>query len=184
MTRRTELTDGENMTTIKRSIVAASLLASAVSMQAMGATNSTNFTVSATVAAYCTVSVPTGISGLSSSNHSATASMTIECTNGTSWTVGLAGLSNAADGVFRMKDATTPTPNYIRYSIAATSSDSNVTSKPTAVGSTSNRIGGSGAGGAQSVTLTANATLGTSGEDIRFAAPGSYSDTVTATVEF
>jgi spore coat protein U-like protein len=169
--------------TLKRAILATSLLATTASMQAIGATNTTTFTVSATVAAYCTVSVPSGISGLSSSNQSASTTMTVECTNGTSWAVGLAGLSNPSDGVFRMKDSAS-TPNYIRYSIAASSSDSNVTAKPSAVGNSSNRIGGSGGGSAQSITLTANATLGTSGEDIRFAAPGSYADTVTATIEF
>lgn len=172
------------MTAIQRSVVAATMLLGAASIEANSATNTTTFTVSATVAAYCTVSVPAGISGLSAATTSASTTMTVECTNGTSWAVGLAGTTNAADGVFRMKDSTAPTPNKIRYSIAATSSDSNVTAKPTAVGNTSNRIGGTGGGTAQTVTLTANATLGTAGEDIRFAAPGSYSDTVTATIEF
>ncbi len=172
------------MSAIRGSVVAAALLLGAASIEANSATNTTTFTVSATVAAYCTVSVPTGISGLSASTLSASTTMTVECTNGTSWVVGLLGTTNASDGVFRMKDSAAPTPNKIRYSIAATSSDSNVTAKPTAVGNSANRIGGTGAGAAQTVTLTANATLGTAGEDIRFAAPGSYSDTVTATIEF
>lgn len=150
---------------------------------ALPATNTATFTVAATVSAYCTVSVGSNISGLSVTTTSGTAIMTVICTNGTAWTVGLAGSQDASDGVFRMSDGDS-TAKYIRYTIGATSSDSTVTGKPAAVGSASSKISGTGAGASQSVTLTATAATGVATDSITYAAPGSYSDTVTATVTF
>ena len=163
--------------------VAALVLTTGYAQQAGAGSNTTTFTVTAVVAAHCTVNVPTNITGLNAATQSATTTLSVACTNGTPWTVGLAGVNNAADQAFRMKSSGN---KYVRYTVAATSADSNVTDKPTQVGSqSSNRIGGTGGGGAQSVTLTASAVLNTvPTEDIRFVDPATYTDTVTATVYF
>lgn len=148
---------------------------------AQAGTGTAYFTVSANIAATCAVSVAGNISGLTNTNNTGSTTMNLTCTNTTPWTVGLVGVNNSDNTTFRMYDG----DNYIAYTIAATSSDADVTGKPSQVGSTvPTRIVGTGTGVAQPVTLTVTART-TGADSLELAEPGdSYVDTVTATIYY
>ena len=119
----------------KRSFAIGAIAAFTLGAPANAATNTASFTVTANITAYCTVTISTGITGLSVTTPSGSTTMIVSCTNGTGWTVGLVGTHQVSDTQFAMSDGT----DTIYYTIAATSAAAGVTQKPVAVGSLSHR---------------------------------------------
>lgn len=131
-----------------------------------------SFTVTAVVQAFCNFSA----SSLNFGTYTgvllnATSSLSIQCTNTTSYTVGLnAGTSTGATVINRM--LTGPGGVHLNYSLF---SDSGRTLN---WGSTSNTVAGTGNGTAQTLSVYGQIPGGTS------VAPGAYSDTITATISY
>ncbi len=140
-----------------------------------GASGTTTFTVTATVVANCTVST----SALTFGNYSpttptnGTATVSITCTNNTTFNVGLnSGTGSGSTGTTRFM--TGPSAALLQYHIY---SDSARTSEwGNTVGT--NTVAGTGTGSAQTRTaygeIKANHPVN----------PGSYSDTITATITY
>jgi len=161
-----------------------SLLALAASPRAMAATAQTTFTVTATVSANCTISA-TGISFTydpiatnATTAATASGSVTIACTKGAGPTVGLSAGANAGKvaGVTR---AMANGANFLGYELFQPNA-------PIGNGGVWTDIGGANpfnpgvSPGKAPRAFTVNATI-PAGQDV---AVGSYTDTITATVNF
>lgn len=163
--------------TKKLLIVGASImlfLAPAQNVYAGVQTATANMTVTANVAASCTVSTGNMVFGAySGSLVTTTATITATCTNGTTYNIGLsagngAGATVAARKMTKVAD--TPTLNYTILKPDDTNNWGNTVGTDT--------LAGTGNGSAQN--LTANGKIPAS----QTSAVGSYTDTVVVTITF
>lgn len=135
-------------------------------------TTATTFAVTATVNAACTVSA----TSLPFGTYSGTAlkvnsSVTVTCSNSTAYSIGLnAGTTTGATTTNRLMAG--PSGATLPYSLYSD------TSYSVNWGNTTNAVTGTGNGAAQTLTVYGEIPAG------QFPTPGSYSDTVTATVTY
>ncbi len=160
-------------------IAAGILLALAGSAEA--ATRTAPFTVSASVASNCLISATnlafgpyTGVAELTS-----TSGVTVRCTNGLGYTVRLSS-GGGSYGTRLLSDGGTNTLQYNLYTSAANTSiwGDGATGSTAAVTGT-----GSGLAAGSAVTHTVYGTLPDNGTN-QAAPVGSYTDSITATVEY
>lgn len=133
------------------------------------------FTVSANVAPRCVIKTATDLAfgsvpGFITSNVDQTSLVTLNCTNGSAWNVGLGNGTNASGSTRRLADGS---GNYVTYELYRDSGRS------LRWGTTINAdtLAGSGNGNDQSVTVYGRVPAQT-------AVPGNYGDTVTVTVTY
>jgi spore coat protein U-like protein len=178
------------LTRPKRIIGWALLLAAACSAPldgsiAQATTQNTTFTVSVTIQASCTISANTmafGNQGVLAASVQQTSQITVDCTNTTPYTVGLDNGQNFSGGTRRMKEtiAGTTFVNYGLYTDAAhTNAWTTTTSTTTCTGGANTCAIGTGTGSAQPpITVYGLIPAQTT------PAPGTFQDTVTATVTY
>jgi len=134
---------------------------------------STTMAVSATVLSYCSVStLPLAFGNYSGSAVSASTTVTVTCTLGTAFNLGIdAGLGSGATVAARKMTYGANTLTYGLYSNAGAT---------TVLGSTigTNTVADTGTGTAQTVTVYGQIPAG------QAVAPGTYSDTVTVTITY
>jgi spore coat protein U-like protein len=155
---------------------AAALCGSALSLvpAAQAATATTTFAVTATVQATCTVTATALGFGtyVPSAASAATSTISVTCTNTTPYNVGLnAGVASGATVTNR--SMTGPGSALLNY--ALTSDSGHTTNWGNSTGSW---VGGTGNGSAQALTVYGQVAAG------QYVAPGAYSDTITATVNY
>lgn len=143
----------------------------------MAAQSTTTFNVTATVAATCTVAATNmgfgTVNVLSGSNVDTTSTITVTCTNGTTYSIGLnPGTGSGATVSDRKMTSGGDTLNYGLFT------DSNRSTNWDDIGGT-NVGSGTGSGSGQAHTVYGRVPLGQT-----TVPPGSYSDTITVTVEF
>jgi spore coat protein U-like protein len=160
-----------------RALCGGAILLSAISvatLPAMAATATTTFAVSATAQATCLISANSlGFGTYSGSLVSTTTSVSVTCSNGTSYNVGLnAGTASGATVTTRaMSGPGGATLNYALYQ-----DSSHSTNWGNTVGTDTES--GTGNGSAQSLTVYGQLTAN------QYPSPGSYSDTITATITY
>jgi len=155
-------------------IAAGILLALAGTAHAV--TKQAAFQVSATVTENCVISAaPMNLGDFNGTNNlTASSAITVRCTSGTDFDVGLnAGLT----GSFANRVLTGPNANQLLYNLYTTADYGTVWDNST------NRVDGVGAGMGTPVTLTVHGRLLASQNDGALD-EGSYTDTITATVEY
>ncbi|NMG35433.1 fimbrial major subunit CsuA/B family protein [Azoarcus sp. TTM-91] len=139
---------------------------------AFGATATATFSVTATVLANCIVSAsPLAFGNYSSLQLDATTTVTVTCTSGTTYNVGLdAGIGSGATVTTRRMSGV-GTLNYTLYSDSA---------RTTVFGNTvgTNTVAATGTGSAQPLTVYGRIPGG------QYPAAGSYTDTITVTVTY
>lgn len=163
---------------MKAKLVSVGLLLVGVATVGMPAfastTATTNFTVTATVQATCTIAATamtfaTAYTG--AANINATSTVTATCTNTTPYTIGLnAGTTTGATTTNRLLAG--PSGATLKYQLY---SDSGYT---TYWGNATNVVSGTGNGSAQALTVYGQILSG------QLPAPGTYTDTVTATITY
>ncbi len=163
--------------TMKSTIVAAvmgCLMTAVAPSAANAATASTTFAVTATVQATCTVSATAMAFGTYVPTAASTSQSTISvtCTNTTPYNVGLnAGTAQNATVTSRSMTGTgSALLNYVLTQDSAYSVNWG--------NSSGSWVGGTGNGSSQSLTVYGQVAAG------QYVAPGSYSDTITATVNY
>ena len=136
----------------------------------------------ATILANCHLSTTPlnfGSASLLTSNVDATATLTVQCTNSTPYSIGLDGGANASGSQRRMLNGAS---NYISYNLYTDAARSAAWSTTTSASSCTNGGGtcvlGTGTGSNQSVTVYGRVPPQTS------PAVGTYTDTVIATITF
>lgn len=153
-------------------------------------TATTSFTITANVINSCTISSNGNIAGLSQIVTSASTTVAVTCNTGTPWTLGFAGGNDTAGQnslpFHYMKNSGT----YVEYVLTGAGSGiafsdgqgrlANDTTNSPATFTAS----GTGTGAVQTATITAQATTGAGIYSINAARSGSYTDTVTITVNF
>lgn len=141
---------------------------------AIASTTTTTFGVTATVQATCQISAtPLAFGTYSGVQIDTTSTVTATCTNSTTYTIGLsAGLGQGATTTNRLM--TGPSAEVLPYSAYR---DSGRTLNWGVVPGT-DTVAGTGNGSAQPITVHGRLVAG------QFVAPGSYSDTLTATITF
>ncbi|HEX5279902.1 MAG TPA: spore coat U domain-containing protein [Micropepsaceae bacterium] len=147
---------------------------SLLNLPALAATATGQFNVTATVAATCIISGSNlAFGSYSGAAINAQTTVSVTCTNGTSYNVGLnAGTASGATVTTRaMTGPSSATLNYAMYQ-----NNTHTTNWGNTVGT--DTVSGSGNGSAQS--LTVYGVLAAS----QYPTPGSYSDTITATVTY
>jgi len=162
--------------TLKSSMAVAACIALALAVKPASATSTatTTFTVSATIQATCLVSATSLSFGTyAGAVANATSQVNVTCTNTTAYNVGLdAGTaSGATTSTRKMAGPNGALLNYALYS------DSN---RSTNWGNTvgTDTVTGTGNGSAQSITVYGQIPAA------QYLAPGSYQDTITATVTY
>lgn len=145
--------------------------------EVFAAQSTTTFTVTATVSATCGLTATNlsfgSVNVLSGSNIDATSTITATCTNGTSYSVGLnAGTGSGATVSSRTMTSGGNTLNYSLFTNAA-----RTTNWDDIAGS--NVVSGTGNGSGQGLTVFGRIPSGQT-----TVATGSYSDTITATIDF
>ena len=136
-------------------------------------TGTTTFTVTATVTGSCTISAAALAFGtyISSASSNATSTLSLNCTTNITYTVGLdAGTTSGATVTTR--SMTGPTANVLSYQLYQDAAHK------VAWNTSDSTASGTGTGAAQ--TLTVYGTIASS----QNVSPGSYKDTVTATVTY
>ena len=137
--------------------------------------SSTTFTATATVLSNCIVSATNlnfGSTGTLSSNIDATSSLSIQCSNGAPYNVGLdAGTGSGATVATRKMTSGGNTVNYTMYQNAG-----RTTLWGTTIGT--NTLSGTGSGSAQNLTVYGRVPTQTT------PAPGTYADTIVVTVTY
>ena len=167
----------KNTTITHRGLTALSFLTGlALSPQAFAATATNTFAVSSTVQATCIISAtPMAFGPYAGVQLDSTSTVTITCTNTTPYNVGLnagLGITPAATVTTRkMTGAVGVFLNYAMFSDAGRSTNwGNTVATDT--------VAGTGNGAAQPITVYGRVPAG------QFVAPGSYTDTITATVTY
>jgi spore coat protein U-like protein len=147
----------------------------AVAGAAQSATKSTTFQVTANVTQNCVISAaPLAFAAFNGTNDLAnSAPITVYCTSGTAFDVGLNGGLNFSAGLRRMAGAGS---DYLSYNLYTTNAYSTVWD-------TTNVVSGTGAGMTTAQTLTVYGRLLASDNSGAVGA-GSYADTVTATITY
>jgi spore coat protein U-like protein len=155
-------------------ITAGILLALAGTAHAV--TKQTTFQVSATVTENCVISAaPMNLGDFNGTNNlTASSAITVRCTSGTDFDVGLnAGIA----GSFANRVLTGPNASQLLYNLYTGSDYGTVWDNST------NRVDGVGTGMGTPVTLTVHGRLLAS-QNAGALDQGTYSDTITATVEY
>jgi len=153
-------------------LCAAPVLASSVPSAQATTSVPTNFTVSATVQATCTISASAlafgTYTGLAATG---TSTVTVQCTNTTPYNVALSAGSGSGSTVTtrKMTGPSSATLNYALYQDSARSVNWGMTTG-------TDTESGTGNGSTQALTVYGAITAG------QYVAPGAYSDTITATV--
>lgn len=141
---------------------------------AAAATATTTFAVTATVQSTCIVSASAMAFGtyIPTAASTSTSTVTVTCTNTTPYNVGLnAGTTTGASVTNRMMAGSGgATLNYQLTQDSAHSTNWGNT--------TGSWVGGTGSGSAQNITVYGQVAAG------QYVAPGAYSDTITATVNY
>jgi spore coat protein U-like protein len=140
---------------------------------AAATTATTTFAVSATVQATCSVTATAMAFGTYSSTAASNSSSTVSvsCTNTTPYTIGLdAGLTAGATVTTRQMKNGSALLNYALYSDSGRTTNWG--------NSTGSWVSGTGNGAAQALTVYGQVATG------QYVTPGSYSDTITATVTY
>jgi spore coat protein U-like protein len=140
---------------------------------AQATTATTTFSVSATVQATCSVTATTLAFGTYASTAASTSTSTVSvsCTNTTPYTIGLdAGLTTGATVTTRQMKNGSALLNYVLYSDSGRNTNWG--------NSTGSWVSGTGDGAAQALTVYGSVPTG------QYVTPGSYSDTITATVTY
>ena len=135
-------------------------------------TGTRSFTVTATVAANCLISTTNlAFGSYAGTQLDASATVAVNCTNTTSYNVGLnAGTATGATVTSRKMNSGTALLNYALFSNAG---------RTTNWGSTpAQGVAGTGSGGNQQITVYGRVAAG------QHAAPGAYSDAIIATVTY
>lgn len=157
---------------------AAAALLGAASSGALAATVSSSMSVTATVTANCTVSTTAlafgNVNTISGSNVDSTGSLSIVCTNGTTWAAS-AGVGSGSGASFANRRMTAGA-NLLNYNIYTTTARTIVWGNGTAGTAT---IAGTGTGLTQAVTVYGRVNLGQTSVPA-----GSYADTVAVTVTY
>lgn len=152
-------------------IVAAIVLGTAPSAQ--GTTATTTIAVSATVLSFCSISaLPLAFGNYSGSLLSASTTVSVTCTVGTTFNIGIdAGLGTGASVTERKMQSGANTLSYGLYSNAGAT---------TVIGSTigTNTISNTGTGSSQTITVYGQVPAA------QAVAPGVYTDTVTVTITY
>jgi len=147
-----------------RAAILASMALSLSSLTALAATAINTFGVTATVQASCSISASTlSFGSYNGTVATATSAVSVTCTNSTPYNVGLS--SGVASG---------PTSALLSYSLFSDPSRS--INWGQTVGS--DTISGTGNGAVQALTVYGQAPAG------QYLAPGSYTDTITATITY
>jgi spore coat protein U-like protein len=141
---------------------------------AVAATATTTFGITATVQATCLVSAtPLALGTYTGAVANSTSAVSVTCTNTTPYNVGLsAGLATGATVTTRQM--TGPASAVLSYALFSDSS--RTVNWGQTIGT--DTVTGTGNGAAQAITVYGQATAG------QFVAPGSYTDTITATVTY
>jgi spore coat protein U-like protein len=135
---------------------------------------STTASVTGSVAAICTVSAGTlGFGAYSGTAVNAAAAISVNCSNGAAYQVGLSGGGYQSGSTRRMAG-----PGISRLSYQLFSDSARLTPWGDGSAQLGARRGGTGSGGAQSLTVYGRIPAGQS------PAAGSYSDSVVVTVEY
>jgi spore coat protein U-like protein len=149
----------------------------ALSVNSHAASTTGTFAVTATVAASCTISgtalaFGTAVDVMSGANTDATSTLTATCTTGAPYTIGLsAGLASGATITTRKMVNGTDTLSYSLYSDSTRAANWNDTG--------AGLPAGTGTGAGQTYTVYGRIPSGQTA-----AKPLSYSDTITATINF
>jgi spore coat protein U-like protein len=140
---------------------------------AHAATATASITVTATVSATCLISAtPMAFGSYSGTITTSTATLTVTCNNTTPYTVALnPGLSTGATVTTRKMTLSSSTLAYVLTSDAAYAVNWGQTTG-------TDTVAGTGNGAAQPLTVYGRVAAG------QYVTPGTYSDTVTATVTF
>jgi len=154
-------------------VFAAAVLISAASV-ASAATSTTTFSVTATVQSTCLLSATAMAFGTyTGAVATSTSTVSVTCTNTTPYNVGFsAGLATGATVTSRKM--TGPASAVLAYSL--TSDSAHAVNWGQSVGT--DTVAGTGNGSAQAITVYGQVAAG------QYVAPGSYSDTITATVTY
>ena len=144
---------------------------------AQAATDSTTFGVSAEVIDSCNVAATSMAFGqidpIANVNTDQTATVTVTCSNGTAYSVGLdAGGATGATVTTRQMTSGVNTLDYALYSDSSRTSNWGVTAA-------SDTVDGTGSGSAEALTVYGRVASGQ-----QTAPVGSYADTVTVTVTY
>ena len=163
--------------TALRSLIGGSIAATAVaiaSMPASASTATTTFNVTATVQATCLISASNlGFGTYSGSAIATTTTLSVTCTNSTTYNVGL-NAGTATGATVTTRAMTGPGAATLSYALYQDSGHS--TNWGNTVGTDTKS--GTGNGSAQTLTVYGNLT------GAQYPAPGSYSDTITATITY
>lgn len=151
---------------------------------AMAATATNTFTVSSTISAAC--STPTvgnlafgTYNPLGGSNATATADITITCTNTTAITSVTLSAGGSGSINSRQMSKTGATSNKLNYNLYTSSANTSIWGDGTSGNVTNNVSGSAGTGSAQTLTI-----YGTIAASQTSAVPGSYTDTITVTINY
>jgi spore coat protein U-like protein len=157
-----------------RAAILASMALSLSSLTALAATAINTFGVTATVQASCSISASTlSFGSYNGTVATATSAVSVTCTNSTPYNVGLS--SGVASGAtVAARKMTGPTSALLSYSLFSDPSRS--INWGQTVGS--DTISGTGNGAVQALTVYGQAPAG------QYLAPGSYTDTITATITY
>ena len=150
-------------------------LAFGLSLRASGQTTVTStFTVSATVQATCTIS-PGNLSfgTYATTADAANSTITVQCTNGTTYNVGL-NAGQATGATVTTRSMAGPGGAQLNYGLF--SDPGHTTNWGNTIGT--DTVAGTGNGNTQSLTVYGLVPAS------QFVAPGSYSDTVTASITY
>lgn len=157
-------------------IAAIALGGAAFGANSYAAQDTGTFGVTATVTASCTISGTTlGFGNVNAlgADVDATSTLTANCTNGSAYTVGLnAGTGALATVTDRKMTSGTDLLNYSLYT------DTGRTTNWDDIGGTTT-VAGTGSGSGQAITVYGRIPTGQTSTPV-----GSYSDTVTATIDF
>ena len=146
----------------------------AASVPAVASTATTTFNVTATVQATCLISASNlGFGTYTGSAIATTTTVSVTCTNGTTYNVGL-NAGTAAGATVTTRAMTGPGAAILDYGLYQDSGHS--TNWGNTVGTDTKS--GTGNGSAQSMTVYGNLTAN------QYPTPGSYSDTITATITY
>lgn len=163
-----------NILRASSALVAAAMFLATTGQTAAAATATANVGVSATVQATCSVSAsPLAFGTYSSAQLDGSTNLSVSCTNGTTYTIALdAGTGAGATTTSRvLTGPSSATLGYTLYSNAGRTSVWGVTTG-------TDTVGGSGNGSAQTISVYGRITSG------QLPTPGSYADTVTATLTY
>ncbi len=166
---------------IKAAIAAGAAAAFFTATPALADTKQTNLSVNASVSANCSISAGalnfgTNIDTLSASNVDGTATLSVTCTNGSSWSAGAStGIGASATYASRRMTRVSGTET-LAYTLYTDSGRSTVWGDGS--GSTAN-LTGTGTGSTQSVTIYGRIPSGQTSVPA-----GSYADTVSVTITY